>query len=498
MYKITILLKDTEFEHDIFELTRAFFPEAVFRLVYREEEMPLDQDILIVSDRVRDEYRIVWESGNRRIEKAAVRIPDLPSGQSVRKQNKDIVKHMLYDILCEETGRTLPWGDLTGIRPAKLATEMLEKGSTCENVKKELMSRYMVSEKKADLALMIAVREMELLSRVNCAEGYSLYLGIPFCPSICLYCSFSSYSLDAWKSRVDDYLSALEKEINETAALMRETGRQLNTIYIGGGTPTSLNSRQLEKLLETLCGHFDLSALVEFTVEAGRPDSITEEKLRVIRSFPVTRISVNPQTMNQKTLDVIGRKHTVTQTVSAFQMARRAGFDNINMDLIVGLPGEEERDVENTLSQIRKLSPESMTVHSLAVKRSARLNIFRDLYQEMTFENNQRIIDLTMDEAGAMKMAPYYMYRQKNMKGNFENVGYSVPGKECLYNVLIMEQKEPIIALGAGGSTKFQIPGSSRIERIENVKDVADYTGRVDEMIDRKRTGILRWLTTAH
>ena len=498
MYNITILLKDTEFEHDVFELTRAFFPEASFSVLYSEEEMPGDHDLLIVSDRSGDEYRISYESGDKRLLKTAGRLPDLPDGNPARKQNKDIIKSMLYELLSGETKRTLPWGDLTGIRPAKLATEMLENGSSAEEAKNELMSRYMVGEKKACLAAEIAVRELELLSRVDCRTGYSLYVGIPFCPSICLYCSFSSFSLNAWSTRVDDYLTALEKEIAGTAALMRETKRRLNTIYIGGGTPTSLNERQMDRLLRAICSQFDLSGLMEFTVEAGRPDSITEEKLKVIHSFPVTRISVNPQTMNQKTLDLIGRKHTVYQTEEAFRLARRTGFDNINMDLIVGLPGEEEPDVRNTLEQIRELSPESMTVHSLAVKRSARLNIFRDLYQEMTFENNQKIIDLTIEAAGAMKMAPYYMYRQKNMKGNFENVGYARAGKECLYNILIMEQKEPIIALGAGGSTKFQIPGSSRICRIENVKDVAEYITRVDEMTDRKRTGIMRWLTTTH
>ncbi len=494
MFNIHLLLKDTEFEHDVFELTRAFFPDAEFQVFYSESEAFSSGDLRITADREEERYILILQTEKLSVSRSADRIQDKGDGTPVRKQNKDIVKYMLYEILSEYSGRTLPWGNLTGIRPAKLATEMLEDGKTPEEAEKEMESLYLVSRKKARLAVEIAEKERRLLSKVDCRNGYSLYLGIPFCPSICLYCSFSSYPVSLWKDRIDAYLEALAKEIHETAVFMKETGRVLNTLYIGGGTPTSLSASQLERLLSVLCESFGTSSLLEFTVEAGRPDSITMEKLRTLKKFPVTRISVNPQTMNQKTLDVIGRKHTVKQTVDAFFLAREAGFDNINMDLIIGLPGEEEADVRTTLKEILKLSPESMTVHSLAVKRAARLNIFKDHFQEMTFENNQKIIDLTMNAAGAMNMAPYYMYRQKNMKGNFENVGYARPGMECLYNVLIMEQKEPIIALGAGGSTKFQIPSGSRIERIENVKDVSGYIDRIDEMIDRKRTGVMKWL----
>src|SRR5699024_1499148 len=231
-----------------------------------------------------------------------------------------------------------------------------------------------------------------------------------------------------------------------------------------------------------------------FTVEAGRPDSITAEKLAMIRNYPVTRISVNPQTMNQETLDIIGRRHTVQETRQAFFLAREHGFDNINMDLIVGLPGEDISMVENTLREIRELAPDSMTVHSLAVKRAARLNIFKDQYQEMTFENNQQIMDLTMKTAYEMGMGPYYLYRQKNMKGNFENVGYAKVDKAGIYNILIMEEKQPIIAVGAGGSSKLVHDRGKRIERVENVKDVWNYITRIDEMIERKRAGIEAWL----
>ena len=278
------------------------------------------------------------------------------------------------------------------------------------------------------------------------------------------------------------------------ASLMKSLGRKLDTIYIGGGTPTTLEPYQLERLLDCLSRQFGYDGLLEFTVEAGRPDSITKEKLASIHKFPVTRISVNPQTMNQTTLDLIGRKHSVEDTKKAFGLAREQGFDNINMDLIVGLPGEDYAMVENTLEQVKALDPDSLTVHSLAVKRAARLNIFRDQYQEMTFENNQEIMELTMKTAYEMGMSPYYLYRQKYMKGNFENVGYAKVDKAGIYNILIMEEKQPIIALGAGGSSKLVFDHERRIERVENVKDVTSYISRIDEMIQRKQTGITRWL----
>ena len=275
---------------------------------------------------------------------------------------------------------------------------------------------------------------------------------------------------------------------------MKEKGRKLDTVYIGGGTPTTLEPEQLKRLLDALTVHFDCRNLAEFTIEAGRPDSITKEKLQMIRKYPVTRISVNPQTMNQETLDIIGRRHTVEETKNAFALARECGFDNINMDLIVGLPGEDREKVAHTLEEVRALAPDSLTVHSLAVKRAARLNMFKDQYQEMTFENNQEIMDLTMKTAYEMGMSPYYLYRQKNMKGNFENVGYAEVDKAGIYNILIMEEKQPIIALGAGGSSKLVFDHGKRIERVENVKDVSNYITRVDEMIERKRAGIRKWL----
>ena len=491
MYKIGILFENREFEHDVYELIKAFYPEAEIHTLYENDEA--EYDLRFRVERENDNYIIKYERAEEKgVVSAEVITDEIKDAHALRKENKDSIKYALYQLLVKLTGRTLPWGNLTGIRPAKLAMGMIESGMKNTEVAQEMREKYLVSPQKTALAITIANREREILKDIDYENGYSLYIGIPFCPSICLYCSFSSYPLKVWEKRTDEYVEALCKEVRETALMMK--GRKLDTIYIGGGTPTTLLPHQIRKLLDTVGESFGFEGLAEFTVEAGRPDSITREKLEAIREYPVTRISVNPQTMNQETLDIIGRKHTVDQTKEAFHLARELGYDNINMDLIVGLPGEDIHMVERTLEQIRELAPDSITVHSLAVKRAARLNIFKEKYQEMSFENNQEIMDLTMKTAYEMGMSPYYLYRQKNMKGNFENVGYAKVDKAGIYNILIMEEKQPIIALGAGGSSKLVFDHGNRIERVENVKDVSNYISRIDEMIQRKRTAVDKWL----
>ena len=409
-----------------------------------------------------------------------------------RKVRKNKLKQVLYKLLSQATGQTLPWGNLTGIRPTKIAMGLIESGMSNAQAAEYMRNTYFTSNEKTALAITIANRERELLKDIDYENGYSLYVGIPFCPSICLYCSFSSSPLERWRDQVDAYLDALLKELDFIAEAMKD--KVLDTIYIGGGTPTTLEPYQIRRLLSHISEKFPVEQVKEYTVEAGRPDSITREKLQALREFPVTRISVNPQTMNQATLDLIGRKHTVEDTRHAFALARECGFDNINMDLIVGLPGEQKEDVQRTLEEIKKLDPDSLTVHSLAVKRAARLNMFKDQYQEMGFINNQEIMNLAMEYAHDCQMGPYYLYRQKNMCGNLENIGYAKVDKAGIYNILIMEEKQSILAAGAGASTKFVFQNGERIERAENVKDVANYISRIDEMIERKRTGIDTWL----
>ena len=400
--------------------------------------------------------------------------------------------HFLYTSLREETGISLPWGNLTGIRPTKIAMTMLDEGKSEQDVAFYLMNEHFVSDEKAALGIEIAKREREILKALHYEDGYSLYIGIPFCPTTCLYCSFTSYPISAWKNRVGDYLTALEKEMDAVSKMYRD--KILDTVYIGGGTPTSLSAEELDRLLTKLKGTFDFSTVQEFTVEAGRADSINEEKLKVMRRHGVTRISVNPQTMKQETLNLIGRQHTVGQVVDAFHMARKIGFDNINMDIILGLPGETKEDVAATIEAIQVLAPDSLTVHSLAVKRASKLNQWIEENGITAYNNTEETMRIAEKGARDMLMVPYYLYRQKNMSGNFENVGYCVEGKQGIYNILIMEEKQTIVALGAGSITKkvsrkTAEDGSENIliERCENVKEVAQYIERIGEMIERKK-----------
>lgn len=406
------------------------------------------------------------------------------SDLSDHSATKNVVKKMFYQMLMERTGARLPWGSLTGIRPTKIALTRLEEGWSGDDIRSFMKETYMASDEKINLSLEIAAREKKLLEPLDYERGYSLYVGIPFCPTTCLYCSFTSYPISKWTGRTGLYLEALFKELEYTAGKMK--GRPLDTIYFGGGTPTSLPAEDIHAILCKLEDLFDTAHALEFTVEAGRPDSITEEKLQVLRDHGITRISINPQTMNQKTLDLIGRRHTVEMVKERFWMAREMGFDNINMDLIMGLPEEDMDDVRHTLHEVKKLAPDSLTVHSLAIKRAARLNMFKEQYGDLKISNTPEMIDLSAACAREMGMEPYYLYRQKNMAGNFENVGYSLPGKACIYNILIMEEMQTIAACGAGTTTKVVFPSENRRERCENVKEVEQYISRIDEMIGRK------------
>ncbi|MDD6797482.1 MAG: coproporphyrinogen dehydrogenase HemZ [Clostridia bacterium] len=471
---IHLKIDDLEFYDDAVALIKSFFPRT---------EVTTEQEIA-ESDEIsgKDESIIIkaWTPQN--------------DGREKRFLHEEF-KTELYRQLSKLTGRTLPWGKLTGVRPSKIAVGMLEEGYDDSKVIETFRDVHFVSENKAKLALQVAHKELDILERIDYRKGYSLYIGIPFCPTTCLYCSFTSYPLEVWKDRVEDYLQALFKEIDYVSGKLE--GKRPDTVYFGGGTPTTLSEDQLDRLLDKVKKSFNVSASCEFTVEAGRPDSITAGKLKVLKKHGVQRISINPQTMNQETLDIIGRRHTVEQVIEAFAMARQCGFDNINVDLIMGLPGEDEEKIRHTLDEVKKLRPESLTVHSLAIKRAAALNVWRDKYRAYALNNTDEIIDSAAACAKDLGMEPYYMYRQKNMAGNFENVGYAIPGMECIYNILIMEEKQSIVALGAGASTKIVIPkddGSVRIERIENVKSVKDYTERIDEMLERKKGPVFEQL----
>ena len=476
---IAVQLNKRDFEYDIHSLIRAFYPGMDVPVYQEAEPHPEGWEKKLVVDYQPDKITLVFQDSDGQI---LAKREQQVEYEADRKATKNVLKSMLYELLRDYTGQDLPWGNLTGIRPTKIPMALLEQGWKNTEIADYMRKTYYTSNEKTALSIMIANRERHILKDINYEDGYSLYVGIPFCPSICLYCSFSSSPLSVWKNKVDTYLDALCKEIEACARIYRN--RKLDTIYMGGGTPTTLEPYQMDRLLTKIEECFDRSYLKEFTVEAGRPDSITREKLEVLRKHGISRISINPQTMNQSTLDIIGRRHTVEQTVEAFHLARELGFDNINMDLIVGLPGEEYEQVEHTMKEVTALDPDSITVHSLAVKRAARLNMFKDQYKEMTFTNNQQIMEMTARYAYQAGHSPYYLYRQKNMAGDFENVGYAKPDSAGIYNILIMEEKQSILALGAGATSK-KVSGEL-IERTENVKDIKNYVERIDEMIERK------------
>lgn len=513
---IGLLIQDNAYEQDIRELLMSFYPGETYAHEVKEN---VD---FYVQTRLKDGEAVIgiWkklengeESAGAAVNAAGVEAKD--SAVAVEKQTdsnmsapeglegwtltahfagkadlsdhsatKNVIKKLFYQMLVGRTGHELPWGSLTGIRPTKIALSRLEDGWKEDDIRRFMKETYMTSDEKINLSVEIAAREKHLMEPINYDSGYSLYVGIPFCPTTCLYCSFTSYPISKWKGRTGLYLEALFKELEYTAEKMK--GRPLDTIYFGGGTPTSLPAEDIDAILCKLEQLFDTKNVLEFTVEAGRPDSITEEKLKVLASHGISRISINPQTMNQKTLDLIGRRHTVENVKEKFHMARALGFDNINMDLIMGLPGEDLDDVKHTLEEIEALKPDSLTVHSLAIKRAARLNMFKEEYADLKISNTPEMIALSEACARRMGMEPYYLYRQKNMAGNFENVGYSLPGKACLYNILIMEELATIVACGAGTTTKVVFPSENRRERCENVKEVEQYISRIDEMIGRK------------
>jgi len=528
---IQIQCQNERFTYDMYHIVKSFFPDAEINQTVEPEQESLiqiefDRDSCFCCQAYLSEGPVDLHLGcqaqpgenavdipygseadlseGREGQRFEVSFSELETIKDARAQKRYINKK-LYNMLSKMTGEEHAWGDMTGVRPTKMIMEKLEEGRSEQEIIAFMRETYVVSEKKAKLGIEIARREKAQLDKLDYENGYSLYIGIPFCPTTCSYCSFTSYPIEKWAKRTDEYVDALLTELGFIAEVSKE--KKLNTIYMGGGTPTTLSADQMDRVLRFLAEHFSYEDLKEFTIEAGRPDSITRDKLEVIRRHGVQRISINPQTMQQKTLDEIGRRHSVEDVVRAFRMAREIGFDNINMDLIAGLPGEHSEDMADTLRQIRRLDPDSLTVHALAMKRGSRLTREKAQKKEeagaLRGENRrmalelEEMIDMASKCASEMGLSPYYLYRQKNIAGNFENVGYAKVDKAGIYNILIMEEKQSIVAAGAGASTKVVLPyevdapGSrngrkTNLIRIENVKEVGEYISRVSEMIERK------------
>ena len=428
-------------------------------------------------------YRITFYFENL----SAARETAIPSDPDPRVQQlhrrraaRRLCKQTLYDLLRKMTGMHPPWGSLTGVRPTHLMLEALAEGLSPKAAVERLVRDYDVTQPKAELLAEIAAVQRQLPAPGD--AFMDVYIGIPFCTTRCAYCSFSSGEIGDGRM-VAPYMEALEREIRACAPLISSTGRSLRALYVGGGTPTALPEKEFRHLLSLIRECFPNAC--ETTVEAGRPDTLSREKLWAIREAEISRISINPQTMNDRTLQVIGRAHTAQQVRDAYALAREESIPHINMDVIAGLPGENEADFDRTLAEAVRLHPESLTVHTLAIKRSSRMSLENAPLPDggMT----ARMVTRGLETARTLGMVPYYLYRQKYMAGNLENTGYALPGHACLYNVDMMEETSHILALGAGGISKKIFPEEGHIERAPNVANIQEYITRVDEMIQRKK-----------
>lgn len=418
--------------------------------------------------------------------------PDLDL--SPEEKDKNQLKRRIYQDLSERTGYKPAWGILTGVRPVKIVQALAERGLCQDEIRRVMMETYLIQDEKLTLLLDTLDVQQTALARAGNRDpnAVAFYVGIPFCPTRCHYCSFPSNT--AGPTQIRAYLDALMREIKAVAGLMRNTSFHVESLYVGGGTPTHLEPSELEELLGGLRQNLNLDRLLEFTVEAGRPDTITEEKLRCIRQAGADRISINPQTMDKGTLARIGRSHTPEQIRDAFQMARTFQFPVINADLIAGLPLETVKDFQHTLSQLLAYAPENITVHTLATKRAS---LWKVQGEDPTLYRSAQnpvsaMVDLARNTLRDLGYGPYYLYRQKQMTGNLENVGYALPGTENLYNIRIMEERQTIIACGAGGISKLYLSEQDRLERIANVSNYQIYIDRIEEMIERKKNGLFR------
>lgn len=476
----------TQYHNDIAEVIRVFYP--LTDIVFVEQLPKLGkQDILVFCNLLEETVASVFWQGEMGLMRRAVEGPLKLSGDVLenRRIEKRAVKRAVFRAMQGMLQRDLPWGCLTGIRPTKLVREMLRTENP-ENVKRRLQAEYFVSAPKTDLALEIVHVQQPLLESAQ-SQDYDLYVSIPFCRSRCVYCSFTAYELGSYFAKKEDikaYLAALTREIKQNVHNAKQSGRRLRALYVGGGTPTALTCVQLRRVLET-CLRAAGTPQLEFTVEAGRPDTIDRAKLSMMKELGVTRLSINPQSMHEATLERIGRSHTKMELLQAYEWARDIGFDCVNMDIIIGLPGENADMVAGTIGEIARLAPENLTVHTLAIKRSSRLKTQLGEMELPDGQEARKMLETAQKGAVTMGMSPYYMYRQKYMRGDLENVGYALPGKISPYNVDIMEETVNILALGAGAISKWRI-GGQRLEREANAKDLPTYIAKIDEMTRRR------------
>lgn len=481
---IYVHLIDNDYRYEVNELIRVFY--------FKEERIFIDSledysEGFLIEVGMEDNrpFTRIFED-NVLIHEVHIDMNSIRIGDSDTDKIKKIgIIQSLYDALNRISSVKAPWGVLTGVRPVKIVHKLMDRGYDDEKILDILIDGYRLFDEKAELLLKVAKKQRKHIYPLD-ENRFSLYIAIPFCPTRCLYCSFPSVGIEKYGHLVDEYTDKLIYELDSMGEIAKS--KHISTAYIGGGTPTAIPYKNLERIIQAVYRNFGRENIEEFTVEAGRPDTIDEEVLLMLKENKVDRISINPQTMNDSTLELIGRSHKAKDIIDVYWLAREIGFPVINMDLIVGLPGEGVEEIRKTLDEIEKLNPENLTVHTLAVKRGS---IFRDVMDQYEIED-QRVIYEMLKEVKAytdsMKLEPYYLYRQKQMLGNFENVGYAKKNKECIYNIKMMEEKETILAAGMGGISKIYYPHEDRIERVPNIKSLNEYLTRIDEMVERKRS----------
>ena len=474
-----LIFKGHDDRYAIEQSLLAFFPEE--RPVY---EKPLEGEnyarVTLAEGRVwTTATTVLFYQGKQERGVSRVAIPAEEDPYEAERLRQKVLKLSFFKAARAVTGVTPSWGALTGIRPAKLAARYLAQGQTPKQVDRLLRDTYFVSPQRRRLCIEAAQAGLKAKAELK-PEEISLYIGIPFCPTRCAYCSFVSADVQRALKLVEPYLAALDQEIDAAAGYLREAGAKVRTIYIGGGTPTTLSAPQLEHLIAHLRQVLELDRLAEFTVEAGRPDTITADKMAVLRDLGVDRVSVNPQTMQDEVLRAMGRSHTAADILTAYDIVRKSGIPIVNMDLIAGLPKDSVAGFRNTLDTVLSLDPENITVHTLALKKGARLMMEREGLP--TGEETSAMLDYAWDALRAAGQIPYYLYRQKYMSGALENIGWCKPGTEGLYNICIMEELHSILALGAGGSTKLTNPATGKVVRLTNPKYPQQYMERIDQL----------------
>lgn len=464
--EVIIKLNNLKYRYDVYQMFNIYYP--LYEIKFEDKG---DYIIDIEEDKVSFSYKKLYK--------------EALLGENI----KEALKKLIFSSLKEITGDYYPWGILVGIRPSKIALKYLEEGKSEDEIIELFRNKHLASEEKARLCIEVAKKEKKLVNKDE--KNIAIYIGMAFCPTRCFYCSFTANPIRGNKKLVNPYLEALTYEIREMKKYVDERGLKIESVYFGGGTPTAVNNEEFEEIMKEIYNAFvENRNLIEFTVECGRPDSITLEKLQTMKKYNTTRISINPQTMNDNTLKMIGRGHSSQDVIEKFNLARELGFNDINMDMIIGLPGEGIKEAKYTAEEILKLRPDSLTVHGLSLKRASILYENFILKKGIQIKNQEELssmYEMSRILAKDLDIKPYYMYRQKNMVGNMENLGYSKVGKECLYNIQMIEDKQTIIALGADAVSKVVFLEENRIERFGNVKDIREYTSRIKEMVEGKR-----------